>query len=133
MNTPADVIDRLNQLERSNRFLWRMIGGLALGFAIAVSAGAALYSEDSLMLRDRDGKARFVTGIHPQDVRNIYLSMTDDTNREFLRMGNDPANGSYFFLDDRSGRTRIKFGVDRNDNPYMFFYDDHGKIVRRIP
>ena len=133
MTSSDEILARLNKLERSNHFLWRLLGGLALCLILAVSAGGAFVSEESLMLRDRDGRPRFVTGIHPEDVRNVYLTMADDNKRQFLRMGNDPVNGSYFFIEDNSAHVRLKLGVDRNNNAYMFFYDEQGKLIRRLP
>ncbi|MEK6262600.1 MAG: hypothetical protein AABP62_28730 [Planctomycetota bacterium] len=129
----SSIINRLNALESENRRLKRWCGGALLGFLVVVTCGAALVADNTLILRDRDGNSRFVAGVHPEDIRNTFVSMSDDRRNQFLRMGNDPFNGSYFFILDRADKKRIECGVDKNNNEYMRFYDREGQVVRSLP
>jgi hypothetical protein len=129
----SSILNRLIALECENRRLKRWGAGTLLGLLVVVACGAAVVADNPLIVRDRDGHSRFIAGVHSEDIRNTYVSMADERQNQFLRMGNDPFNGSYFFILDKTDKKRIECGVDKNNNEYMRFYNANGQVVRSLP
>ena len=137
MDTPSDrdsvILERLDRLERENRRLKRLGGGLVLALTLAFACGAATVAQSIFIFCDDDGTSRAVIGVHPQDINNVYFSMADAKKNQFLRMGNDPHNGSYFFILDKADQKRIEFGVDGKNKEYVRLFDADGRLSKQLP
>lgn len=130
---PPEVSRRLERLEREIRSMKRWARGSMIGLVLVTSCGAAIVAGERFTVRDSGGSSRATIGVHPDDVHNVYFSMSDDQQKQFLRMGNDPTNGSYLFILDGGGRKRVEFGVDAQKKAYLRFTDDQGRVIKELP
>lgn len=127
------IVQRIEQLEKENQRLRRWGRLLFLGIVLIVAVGAAATIDNQMILRDRDGRTRFAMFIHPQEIRSVVFQMFNDRSRQRLRFGDDPVNGTYFFIEGQTGRKRIEFGVDSQDQAYFRIKDPQGRIIRSLP
>lgn len=126
-----DLLQRVDRLERENRWLKRLgvtvlaglVGVLVMGQTTAGRSAKTIEAEE-LHLRDSRGMARATLSVGPDG--SPRLGLTDQAGVSRLTLVVNSDGSPRFSLSDKAGLARAVVGLDRDGSPRLGLTDQAG-------
>jgi hypothetical protein len=129
-----DLIEAMRRLEGDHRRLKRgcsiglLLSLLLIGSGAHFAAGPNVLEAERLVIRDKEGKARFTLGIEDDGFGG--LALRDENERTRIRLGLRPDGSTSLIFSDTKSQRLLGVVLDRDDRPGIGLRDPEGGVNR---